>query len=149
MKTFKGTFLAAALAGVMSVQSSQAVMVATNKWEAWGSNEPSTTPRGFSLGLSCVLLRPLCFLNQDGKNSETALDRNELVDEYGYSDVEAGLLISEQAHFAKAMKDKKLKLVITEKDTAQSLKKQIKDVYPNADDFFVNNYVELVGFNEQ
>lgn len=147
LKHYMGLITFVALVGSSTGQSA---MVVINSWKPWGfASTHMGSPGALAAQWSCILLIPLCFLNKNSKGTESVLDRDELIEEYGYSEDQADLLISEQRHLTRRMKDKRLRLVIKEEDTARTIKSQIKSVYKEANPFFLDSFVEHLGFDEQ
>ncbi|MFZ4403489.1 MAG: hypothetical protein ACOYOK_05245 [Pseudobdellovibrionaceae bacterium] len=143
-KNSKKSLLLVAISIFMSLttaQKSQAIIALYGGNEFFGSNSgPAETTVSI---LGCVLILPLCILDKSTDNF-LGIDKQIIIDN-GYSESEASQIIAEFKKLVEHLAASKQKISVAATDTQESLTAQIKSVYPEASDLFIDFYInELI-----
>lgn len=154
MKAFKTLALTLALTAssiAMVPQSAKAYLLAagaagyTPADGPWGERYIRRTTVLSSLswvGL-CLVLLPFCLLDQES-DAQASVTTEELAAN-GYSSQEIALIQKDQKELVQKLAEQNIKLMIKKNDTKKIIEREIKSVYPNVSDLYLDFAMGSIG----
>ncbi len=124
------------LLGTMYSPRSQATIIFSDV------SEGDLSEMTFSGGLLCLILLPICLLDEETNAPSVS---SESLLEQGYSPREVTTIMTEQGKMSELLLQQQARLVVTETDSRESIRRDILSVMPTASDTYINFVLETKG----
>jgi len=101
----------------------------------WGPGNNTTALQSASLVLLCVITLPICLL--DEKSNGQSVSATDLAAN-GYTAQQIGVIQQDQSQLTARLQAKNMKLAINTDDTKETISNEIRSVYPNASQTYLD-----------
>src|SRR3989338_7641948 len=96
--------------------------------------------QGVALWVVCVVILPICILDQQAEGN--TITKQDLLDN-GYTEEEAELYFANQTKVLEELVNSNQKIMISPKDTAQTIAHDLRTIYPEANQLYIDTFLDF------